>query len=127
MNVLDENIIDSQRQMLLDRGIAVRQVGVELGHRGMSDQEILPLLHGLSRPTFFTRDQDFYDRRLCHHAYCLVFLDVDDEQVAESVAPTLRHRELKTWAQRLGTVIRISPQSVHVGRLHAEREAELSW
>jgi hypothetical protein len=31
MNVLDENIIDSQRQLLRDRGIAFRQIGVEVG------------------------------------------------------------------------------------------------
>jgi hypothetical protein len=39
MNILDENIIGSQRQALCDRRIAVRQIGVDLGHKGMSDDE----------------------------------------------------------------------------------------
>ena len=56
MNVLDENIIDSQRQALHDRRIAFRQIGVELGRAGMSDRQVVALLHGLNRPTFFTRD-----------------------------------------------------------------------
>ena len=56
-----------------ERGIAFRQIGVEVGRSGMSDRQVVELLHGLSRPTFFTRDYDFYDRELCHLRYCLVY------------------------------------------------------
>jgi hypothetical protein len=29
----------------------------------MKDDEIIPLLHSLRRPTFFTRDLGFYERK----------------------------------------------------------------
>jgi hypothetical protein len=127
MNVLDENMVDSQRQLLRDRGIAFRQIGVEVGQSGMSDQQVLALLHRLSRPTFFTRDVDFYRREFCHNRYCLVYVDADDDEVAEYVAATRRHPDLKTWAQRQGMVLRVSSQGVRVWRLHVRREAQLSW
>ena len=127
MNVLDENIIDSQRHLLQQRGIAFRQIGVELGRAGMSDRQVVELLHGLSRPTFFTRDGDFYDRELCHLRYCLIYLDTEDDEVAQYVAATLRHPQLRTWAQRQGTVLRVSSQGLRLWRLHAARETRLSW
>ena len=60
MNVLDENIFELHRQQLEAWNIRVRQVGVDIGKLGMDDrEEIIPLLHALRRPTFFTRDRDF--------------------------------------------------------------------
>ena len=75
MNILDENIIDSQRQRLRHWRIAMRHMCYDVGRQGMKDQEILTLLHRLRRPTFFTRDEDFYARHLCHARYCLVYLE----------------------------------------------------
>jgi hypothetical protein len=66
VNILDETIIDSQRQRLWHWRIAIRHMGYDVGRQGMKDQEILTLLHRLRRPTFFTRDEDFYARHLCH-------------------------------------------------------------
>jgi len=45
---------------------AVRHVGYDLGRQGMQDEEIMPFLHRLRRPTFFTRDLDFYAPSLCY-------------------------------------------------------------
>ena len=76
MNVLDENILESQRQLLRSWRISVRQIGVELGRKGMADEEILPFLLTLPFPTFFTRDLGWAGRPVCHAAYCLVTLAV---------------------------------------------------
>ena len=73
---------------------------------GMKDEEITPLLHELDRPTFFTLDDDFYDRRLRHEGYCLVHLDIEEEVVAEYIRRFLRHREMNTKAKRMGCVVR---------------------
>jgi len=127
VNLLDENIIESQRRELRDRRISTRQVGVDVGWNGMKDGDIIRLLHEWTLPTFFTRDDDFYTRRLCHGRYCLVYLDVDDDEVAEFVRRTLRHREFNTRAKRMGQVIRVSPERLHVWRKHAEREEAVSW
>ena len=60
MNVLDENIIASQREQLQRWKIPFRQIGVELARQGAQDRELVPLLLQLKQPTFFTRDFDFY-------------------------------------------------------------------
>jgi hypothetical protein len=93
----------------------------------MKDDEIIPLLHQLDRPTFFTRDGDFYDRRLCHEGHCLVHLHVEEEMVAEFVRRLLRHRQLNTKAKRMGWVIRVAPAGLTFWRAHQEYQGQLSW
>ena len=65
MNVLDENIIESQRQLLRSWRIRAKQIGHEIGRAGMKDDEIIPLLQRTRRVTFFTRDSGFYQPRNC--------------------------------------------------------------
>ena len=93
----------------------------------MNDQEILALLHRLRRPTFFTRDEDFYARHLCHARYCLVYMAVTKDEVAPFVRRLLRHREFDTVAKRMGTVIRVSQVDLSVWRLHAEHTIHIAW
>ncbi len=93
----------------------------------MKDQEIIPFLHQLRRPTFFSRDDDFFERKLCHPDYCLVFLDVKKDEVAFFIRRFLRHQEFNTKAKRVGKVIRISHVGINIWQLHAEKEIHLSW
>jgi hypothetical protein len=93
----------------------------------MKDQEILTLLHCLRRPTFFTRDEDFYGRRLCHARHCLVYLAVAKDEVAPFVRRLLRHREFDTVAKRLGTVVRVSHVDLSAWRLHVEQAIHIDW
>ncbi len=66
MNILDENIPKNQRQLLEKWHIHVRQIGINIGRMGMEDEEIIPFLIQIKRPTFFTRDEHFYDPNLRH-------------------------------------------------------------
>ncbi len=127
MIVLDENFPESQRQLLRSWRIAIRQIGDEVGHKGMKDQEIIPLLLRLRRPTFCTLDMGFYERRLCHARYCLVCLDVRQYEAAVFVRRLLRHPEFNTQAKRMGAVIRVSQVGLSVWYLHAEKEIRLLW
>ena len=127
MNVLDENIPESQRRLLQTKRIRVCQIGRDVGRKGMKDDEIIPLLHQLDRPTFFTLDGDFYNRRLCHEAYCLVHLKVEDETVAESIRRFLRHPTLNAKAKRMGCVVRVEPRQMTLWRLHEQQEVRRAW
>lgn len=127
MIILDENIIDNQRLQLHSWRISVRQIGYEVGRKGMKDREIIPLLHQLNQPTFFTRDDDFYERRLCHPSYCLVYLDVRKEEVATFARRVLRQTAFKTKAKRMGKVIRASHVALMFWDLHAEKEELMEW
>ena len=127
MNLLDENVPESQRVLLRSRRLALQQIGRDVGRSGMKDDEIIPLLHQLDKPTFFTLDSDFYDRQLCHNRYCLVHLDVEEDLVAEYIRRLLRHREFNTKAKRMGRIIRASVSGLAVWRAHPEKESCLSW
>jgi hypothetical protein len=127
VNILDENIPKNQRQLLEKWGIPIRQIGFNAGQRGWPDDKIVPFLQHQRRPTFFTRDGDFYDRRLCHARYSLVCLAVDKYEAAVFVRRLLRHPELDTQAQRMGAVMRVSSAGLSVWRLHAEIEGHLDW
>ena len=108
MHLIDENINEDQREALIARRVRVRQIGFEVGDVGMGDDDIISLLHRLPRSTFFTRDRDFYEQRLCHRHYCLVDLAVGRNEVTEYVVRLLRHRDFSTLARRVGKVLRVS-------------------
>jgi hypothetical protein len=44
MNLLDENIPEHQRQLLRSWRIPVRQIGIDVGYKGISDDAIIVLL-----------------------------------------------------------------------------------
>jgi len=127
VNVLDENIPHKQKSLLRRERGSFHQIGEEIGRKTTQDEDIVPLLHRLDRPTLFTQDQDFYDRRLCHERYCLVYLDVDENRVAEYIRRILRHRMFKTKANRMGCVIRAHSTGVAFWRLHDQHERRLLW
>lgn len=72
MIVLDENIPEDQRLLLRSWRIRAYQVGRDVGRAGIKDEQIIPLLLKLRRPTFFTRDLGFFDVKLCHARYGMV-------------------------------------------------------
>lgn len=127
MIVLDENVPDDQRSRLRRWRIRVCKVGVDVARRGMQDSEILPLLRTLRRPTFISSDRDFFARRLCGDAYCLVHMDVWPSDVAAYTRRLLRHLAFKTWAQRRGCVMRVTPSGVLAWRVGSRQVARHNW
>jgi hypothetical protein len=94
--ILDENILESQRTRLRGWRIHLRQIGRDLGRKGMQDDEVIPLLRSLRRPTFVSWDREFFDRSLSSDRFCLAYLDVRPLEVAEYVRRLLRHPRFKT-------------------------------
>lgn len=127
MNILDENILEDQRHLLSIWRVPFRQIGYEVGRKGIQDDEIIPFLLSLRQPTLFTVDRDFYERSLCHARYSLVYLDVKQSEAAAFIRRVLRHDKLDTQAKRMGTVIRATHTRIAVWRLHAEEEIHFDW
>ncbi|MEM7117571.1 MAG: DUF5615 family PIN-like protein [Chloroflexota bacterium] len=127
MNILDENIPRNQRELLNSWRIPIRQIGHDISRKGIQDDEIIPFLHQQTRATFFTRDSDFFDRKLCHQRYCLVFMDVGRYEAASFVRRLLRHPDLNTQAKSMGTVIRTSHTGLLVYRLHSGIPLSFHW
>jgi hypothetical protein len=112
--ILDENFPESQRQLLRGWRVPIRQIGYELGRKGLQDEEIIPFLLRRRSSTFFTLDLGFYRRQLCHARYCLVCLDVGQYEAAVFVRRLLRHKEFDTEAKRMAAVIRVSQRGLAV-------------
>ncbi len=128
MNILDENILSWLSYRLSAMRIHHRQIGVDIGRKGMDDlHQIIPLLHSLRRPTFFTRDHDFYQPDLRHSGYCLVCLDVPPDEVAEYIHRFLRYKSFRTQAQRMGKVLRVRHSGVSWWEIGGRVERALSW
>ena len=127
MNILDEQIPESQRQLLRSWRVPIRQIGHDTGQKGLKDYQIIPFLLQRRRATFFTLDFDFYRRDLCHARYCLVCMGVKKEEAAMYVRRLLHHPEFDTVAKRMGKVVRVSSMGLAMWRLHAEQEAYFDW
>lgn len=128
MNILDEDIGFSQRRSLESWKIHFRQIGVEIGRSGLKDRnEVIPLLHQLKHPTFFTRDHGFYHPTLRHQEYCLVYLDVLDYEAAQYIRRFLSHGYFRTQTQRIGNVVRAHHNGLSYWRVGSEREHKIKW
>ena len=129
MLIIDENISEVEVWRLRERRIAVRQIGPDLAAAGLGDDNVVPLLHHLKRPTFFTRDRDFWKRELAHARYCLVFLDIPEHegQVAEAIRRFLRHPRFQATARRMGRVVRVHADGVDFYSLGKTRLERVPW
>ena len=126
MIVLDENIPEDQRLLLRSWRIRAYQVGRDVGRAGIKDEQIIPLLLRLRRPTFFTRDLGFFDAKLSHARYGIASLAVGPDEAASFVRRILRHPSFHTQAKRLGRVMRVSQMGIRVFQ-HGGKEETLTW
>ena len=128
MNILDENIVASQRDQLQKWGIRFSHIGTDFGRQGMKDlTEIVPLLHRLRRPTFFTHDLGFFDPLLSHKGYSLVCLDVNAKETAVFIRRVLRHPGFRTQKQRLGKVILVRQRNLSFWEIGKPERQRLGW
>lgn len=127
MNILDEQILENQRQLLRSWRIPVRQIGYDIGRKGLKDNEIIPLLLQFRKPTFFTLDFDFFESHLCHAKYAIVCMDIRKHEAAVFIRRLLRHPDFDTAAKRMGKLFRLSSLRIGVWSLHAEEEIFIDW
>jgi len=124
MLLLDENLPADQHRLLRKWRIRFRIIGVDEAESGLDDENLLPLLHRLPRPTFFTLDRDFYRLDWAHPNHCLAWLDVPSSDSAEYIRRFLRLPTFDTQAKRMGVVARIYVGGVV--RWQAKRSASQS-
>jgi len=129
MFVIDENISEIEVWRLREWGFAVRQIGPDIASLSTSDENILPVLHRLKRPTFFTRDEDFWNRCLVHARYCLVYLDIQEHEgeIASAIRRFLRHPLFNTHANRMGKVVRVRPASISYWQARRRSLQMVKW
>jgi hypothetical protein len=127
MIIIDENFPESQRQLLLSWRINIRQIGIEIGRKGIQDDEIILLLLKYKNPTLFSLDFDFYNRKLCYSKYCLAFLDLGQYESALFIRRFLRNNNFNTKQKRMGKVIKISHSGFLVWEINAVSTQKYNW
>lgn len=127
MLVLDENLPASQQRLLRKWRIRFRLVGGDVATRGTDDENLIPALHRLAQPTFFTLDHDFNRRDWAHAGYCLVWLDVPDDHAAKFIRRFLRHPAFEMQAKRMGVVARVHAGGVLFWRSKQRSPQSLVW
>ena len=127
MNVLDENIPRDQSDLLRQWGVRFRSISRDLGYQGIADEDIVPLLLRLKKPTLLTRDEDFHDRHLVHARYAIVWFDVEVEETAFWIKRFLVHPLFRTNAQRLGKVMRVRPSGIEHWTKNASASTHIVW
>jgi hypothetical protein len=93
----------------------------------MKDDEIVVLLRRQRNVTFFTRDVGFYAAELRHHRYCLVVMNIGQNEVATFVRRFLRHTGFNTQTKRMGAVVRLSRVGLAAWRLRSQTEIHAVW
>ena len=127
MIVLDENIGRDEWEILSVMGIRSRQIGFELADKGVDDeQQIIPLLRRLTHPTFFTRDFDFFEARLCDPRYCIACLRVTRVDSSFFIRRFLRHRSFRTHRARMGKIVQSSQAGIRILHPRAAEEG-VAW
>ncbi len=127
MNLLDENIRQDQGDQLRRWRIKFRRFIVDVKYPGIKDPEIIPVLHRLRHPTFFTHDQDYFRHSLLHPAYCLVWLDLFDGDAAWFIRSFLRHPLFRTHAQRMNVVARVHPGGIQFWKSRQSQLEKVRW
>ena len=127
MILIDENIPEDQRLSLHRWKINVRQIGHDIGRKGLEDDEILSMLQNMKGPTLFTRDLGFYRREFCHNGYGIYVLSVAKEESAFFMRRALALPDLQTKARRLGKIGLISHRKVRILRRNVQSEEEVDW
>jgi hypothetical protein len=128
MNILDENIPDDQQKLLKKWRIRSNKIGREIGRKGMKDEnQVIPLLHSLSRPVLFTCDMGFYAVRFAHKACCLVCIAARPRDAAGFIRRFLRHPAFNTKAKRMGCAVCVSDVGLRAWRCGENDELILVW
>jgi hypothetical protein len=103
------------------------KIGRDLSALGTLDENLIPVLHRLSRPTFFTHDEDFFKTSLVHASYALVYLDVSDKETAELIRRFLKHPSFRTQSQRLGAGARLRKSGIDYWRKGQHGLQKVGW
>ncbi len=91
----------------------------------MKDDEIIVLQRRQRNIRFFTRDAGFYLPALRHQRYCLVVMNIGQNEVATFVRRLLRHSHFNTQLKRMGRVVRVSHAGLALWRLRSQTEIHI--
>jgi hypothetical protein len=128
--ILDDQLALGDVLGLLRRRVTVAYLREVRRDQVIKDERVASILHTIKHPTFITIDDAFWDRRLRHNGYCMLYFVLrHDEQrdLPELLHRLLRLPEFRTRAARMGRVARVSREQVLFWQLHDETLHAIEW
>jgi len=127
MIILDENFTRVEKFKLKKFKKSIKQIGFEIEKSGIKDNDIIPFLHKIKNPTFFTLDNDFFNTNLRHKGYSIVWLNVEINKIAEFAIKFLKHDSFNTISKRMGKIVQITTQRVRYWELNSLNFKDIFW
>jgi hypothetical protein len=93
---------------------AVRLQYLRPGERILDDR-VPEILQTLKTPTFVTIDHGFWNRKLCHPGFCILYFELradEQEQLPALLRRLFRLSEFRSRAVRMGKVANVGIESV---------------
>jgi hypothetical protein len=128
--LLDDQLPQSEVARPLSRWTTVQRLRDLKPSEVVLDDRIPEILLTLHQPTFVTIDQGFWDRRLCHPKYCILYFALRDDQqkrLAPLLRALLRQPAFRNRKGRLGRVVRVSPKTIDSWRFQEPAMERLTW
>jgi hypothetical protein len=126
--LLDENIPEEQRLKLIRWHLPMKQIGVDAGFKGMDDRDdVLPMLHVLPKPTFFTLDLGLYYKKFCHPRHGVAIFRVNKREAADYIRRFLKHPDFDTHNKHMGWVVEVHKSIIKGMRVGKTDEFKFNW
>jgi hypothetical protein len=125
--VLDENILEGRRLLLEASRLSPRQIGVDVGRKGMKDDEIRRVSAPAAKHHIFHARRWFLSASVAPSALLRGLMNVGQNEIAMFVRRLLRHTHFDAQAKRMGGVIRVSHAGLALWRLRSQAEIHDVW
>jgi hypothetical protein len=113
--VLDDQLDVQEILPALKRWItAIRLQELRPGEHILDDR-VPEILQSLNKATFLTIDHGFWDRRLCHPDYCILYFALrkdEQHQLPRQLRRLFRLPQFRTRSAQMGVVARIQRETV---------------
>jgi hypothetical protein len=128
--ILDDQLDVSEILPELRKWITARRLQDLRPRELIRDDRVPEILLSLKSATFVTIDHGFWDARLCHPDYCILYFALRDDQqhqIPGILRALLRRAEFRSRASRIGKVVRVSTTSITYWEFGNRRRKSIKW
>lgn len=128
--ILDDQLNVRQVLLPLQKWITVQRLRDLRPNQRILDERVPDILLALKQPTFVTIDKDFWQRKLCHPGYGILYFSLRDDQqerLPGMLRALFRRAEFRTRARRMGKVARVRSTRIDWWQFQVADLYRLHW
>jgi hypothetical protein len=128
--ILDDQLDISEVFFPIRKWITARRLQELRPGELIRDERVPEILRTLKSPTFITIDHGFWNARLCHPDYCIVYFALRDDQqqlIPGLLRALLRRVEFRARSKRMGKVVRVSGTTIAYWEFRKRGLRSVEW